>query len=181
MKYVYYALIVMFIYFVGNDIYQQTNKKGARSTRLACQKECKVFEKVYKEDLLEKAKLALKGGNYELDSSIKKAKFMKSALFEYIQIEEVDQDVREAIVKHNQSDLHSDEKIKIEYYIYENDKSDPGKKTKKSKLFAGYLRFSFILDAKKVYMIQVDFMDMQGRDIKKSVDCAIESFVTYPQ
>jgi len=94
MKYVYYALIVMFIYFVGNDIYQQTNKKGARSTRLACQKECKVFEKVYKEDLLEKAKLALKGGNYELDSSIKK---------------------------------------------------------------------------------------VQGRDIKKSVDCAIESFVTYPQ
>ena len=181
MKYVYYALIVMFIYFVGNDIYQQTNKKGARSTRLACQKECKVFEKVYKEDLLEKAKLALRSGNYELDSSIKKAKFMKSAMFEYVQIEEVDQDVREAIAKYKQPDLLSDENLKIEYYIYENDKSDPGKKTKKSKLFAGYLRFSFILDAKKVYMIQVDFMDMQGRDIKKSVDCAIESFVTYPQ
>lgn len=181
MKYVYYALVVLLIYFVGNDIYQQTNKKGARSTRLACQKECKVFEKVYKEDLLEKAKLALMSGNYELDSSIKKAKFMKSALFEYVQIEEVDQNVREAIAKHKQPDLHSDEKIKIEYYIYENDKSDPGKKTKKSKLFAGYLRFSFILDAKKIYMIQVDFMNLQGRDIKKSVDCAIESFVTYPQ
>ena len=105
---------------------------------------------------------------------------MKSTMFEYVQIEEVDKDVREAIAKHEQSELHSDEKVKIEYYIYENDKSDPGKKTKKSKLFAGYLRFSFVLDAKKVYMIQVDFMDLQGRDIKKSVDCAIESFVTYP-
>jgi|LGVE01.1.fsa_nt_gb hypothetical protein len=180
MKYVYYALIVVFVYFVGNDIYQQTNKTGARSTRLACQKECKVFEKVYKEDLLEKAKLALKSGNYALDSSIKKAKFMKSTMFEYVQIEEVDKDVREAIAKYKQPDLQSDEKVKIEYYIYENDKGDPGKKTKKSKLFAGYLRFSFVLDTKKVYMVQVDFMDLQGRDIKKSVDCAIESFVTYP-
>ena len=180
MKYVYYALIVLFVYFVGNDIYQQNNKKGARSTRLACQKECKVFEKVYKEDLLEKAKLALKSGNHELDSSIKKAKFMKSTLFETVQIEEVDQDVKEAIAKYKKPDLHSDGNLKIEYYIYENDKADPGKKTKKSKLFAGYLRFAFILDAKKVYMIQVDFMDPQGRDIKKSVDCAIESFVTAP-
>ncbi|MEA3455813.1 MAG: hypothetical protein U9R26_04850, partial [Campylobacterota bacterium] len=172
MKYVYYAFIVGVIYFVGNDIYQQTNKKGARSMRLACQKECKVFEKVYKEDLLEKAKLALKSGNYELDSSIKKAKFMKSTMFEYVQIEEVDQNVREAIAGHKQPDLHSNEKIQIEYYIYENDKDDPGKKTKKSKLFAGYLRFTMTLDAKKVYVIQADFMDLQGRDIKKSVDCA---------
>ncbi len=180
MKYLYYTLIVAAIYFVGNDIYQQTSKKGARSMRLACQKDFKVFEKVYKEDLLEKVKLALKSGNYELASSIKKAKFMKSALFDYVDIKVVDENVREAIAKHKQEDSHSDKKLKIEYYIYENDKSDPGKKTKKSKLFAGYLRFSFVFEGKKVYMIQVDFMDLQGRDIKKSVDCAIESFVTYP-
>ncbi len=178
MKYVYYVLIIVFVYFIGNDIYQQNTKKGARSSRLACQKEFKVFEKVYKKDLLEKVTLALKSGNYELDSSIKKAKYMKSTLFDYVHIEEVDQDVREAIAKHKQSDLHSDEKVKITYYIYENDKKDPGKKTKKSKLFAGYLRFSFTLDTKKVYMIQVDFMNPQGRDIQKSAACAIESFVT---
>ncbi|MEA3418900.1 MAG: hypothetical protein U9Q90_05820 [Campylobacterota bacterium] len=180
MKYVYYILVIVFLYFVGNDIYQQTTKKGARSTRLACQKERKVFEKVYEKDLLEKAKSALMSGNYELDSSIKKAKFMKSTLFDYVHIEEVDRNVREAIAKQKQPDIHSDEKVQIEYYIYENDKDDPGKKTKKSKLFAGYLRFSFMLNAKKIYMIQIDFMDLQGRDIQKSVDCAIESFITIP-
>ena len=178
MKYILYAAAAFFLYFIGSDVYHQMTKKGPNSTRIACQEECKVFEKVYDKELVQKTKTALLSGEYELSSRIKKAKFMKSRLFEYVHIEDVDQNVREDIAKRRRSGTHSDEKLQIDYYIYENDKDDPGKKTKKSKLYAGYLYFTFMLNAKKVYVVQIDFMDMQGSDIKKRVDCAIESFLT---
>lgn len=180
MKYIYIILTLVLIYFVGNDIYKQNTKTvtGAKSTRLACHKTCKVFERTYDAELLKKAQETVSAGEYKLTSSIKEAKFMKTVMFQYVQLEDVDQMVQDAIAKKKQADVKAEGKVHIDYYIYENDKADPGKKTKKSKLYAGFLRFILTYNGKKIYSVQADFMDLQGKDIQKSVECAIESFVT---
>jgi len=161
MKYIYTILAIALLYFVGNDIYKQNTKTvaGAKSTRLACHKTSKVFERTY-------------------DSRIKEAKFMETKMFKYVQLEKVDQMVKDAIAKKKQPDAKADGKVHIDYYIYENDKADPGKKTKKSKLYAGFLRFILTYNGKKFYSVQADFMNLEGEDIPKSVECAIESLMT---
>jgi len=180
MKYIYTLLVIILVYFVGNDIYKQNTKKaaGAKSTRLACHKTCKVFERTYDAELLKKAQETVRAGEYELTSSIKEAKFMETKMFKYVQLEKVDQMVKDAIEKRKQADAKAEGKVAIDYYIYENDKADPGKKTKKSKLYAGFLRFILTYNGKKFYSIQADFMNLEGKDIPKSVECAIETFVT---
>jgi len=180
MKYIYIILAIILIYFVGNDIYKQNTKTvaGAKTTRLACHKTCKVFERTYDADLLKKAQEAVRAGEYKLTSRIKEAKFMETQMFKYVQLEKVDQMVKDAIAKKKQADAKAEGKVHIDYYIYENDKADPGKKTKKSKLYAGFLRFIITYNGKKFYSVQADFMNLEGTDIPKSVECAIESFMT---
>ena len=180
MKYIYTLLVIALLYFVGNDIYKQNTKTagGGKSTRLACHKTCKVFERTYDAELLKKAQETVRAGEYKLTSRIKEAKFMETQMFKYVQLEKVDQMVKDAIGKRKEADAKSDGKVAIDYYIYENDKADPGKKTKKSKLYAGFLRFIITYNGKKFYSVQADFMDLEGKDIPKSVECAIESFVT---
>jgi hypothetical protein len=180
MKYIYTLLAIALIYFVGNDIYKQNTKTvaGAKSTRLACHKTCKVFERVYDDELLKKAQETVRAGEYELTSRIKEAKYMQTKMFKYVQLEKVDQMVKDAIEKRKQADAKAEGKVAIDYYIYENDKADPGKKTKKSKLYAGFLRFILTYNGKKFYSVQADFMNLEGTDIPKSVECAIESFIT---
>jgi len=180
MKYIYTLLAIALLYFVGNDIYKQNTKKvaGAKSTRLACHKTSKVFERTYDAELLTKAQETVRAGEYELTSSIKEAKFMETKMFKFVQLQKVDQMVKDTIAKKKQADAKADGKVHIDYYIYENDKGDPGKKTKKSKLYAGFLRFILTYNGKKFYSIQADFMNLEGTDIPKSVECAIESLVT---
>ena len=178
MKYIYTIIVIALIYFVGNDIYKQNSKTGAKSTRLACHKTCKVFERVYDDTLLKKAQESIRTGEYKLTSRIQEAKFMDTQMFQYVHIEKVDQMVKDAIAKKKQADAKAEGKVHIDYYIYENDKADPGKKTKKSKLYAGFLRFIITYNGKKLYSIQTDFMDLEGKDIPKSVECAVESFMT---
>jgi len=103
---------------------------------------------------------------------------MKSRLFEYVNLEDVDTMVTETITAKQHLKNISGEKLHITYYIYENDKKDPGKKTPKSKLYAGYLHFTFEMNGTKVYINQSDFMDLQGQDISKSVQCVIDSFLS---
>ena len=180
MKYFYTILVIAIIYFVGNDIYKQNTKTsaGGKSTRIACHKTCKVFERTYDAKLLKKAQETVPAGEYELTSRTKEAKYMDTQMFKYVQLEKVDQMVRDAIEKRKDSNAKSNGKVHIDYYIYENDKGDPGKKTKKSKLYAGFLRFIITYNGKKIYSVQADFMNLEGTDIPKSVECAIESFVT---
>ena len=156
---------------------QDSNKTSARSSRLACHTQSVVFEKTYEPVLLSKVTEALKTQNYTISSSIKKAQYMKSRLFEYVDIKNVDQAVKDEIDSYHTGGQKRDEAVKINYLIYENDKNDPGKKTQKSKLYAGYLKFEVIYKDKKVYAIQIDFMDMHGKDIPQRVNCAIRSII----
>ena len=101
MKYIYTLLAIALLYFVGNDIYKQNTKTaaGGKSTRLACHKTCKVFERTYDAVLLKKAQESIHAGEYTLTSSIKEAKYMQTKMFKYVQLEKVDQMVKDAIEK----------------------------------------------------------------------------------
>jgi len=176
LKYFYGILAIFLIYIIGSSVYDQANKKKARLSRLDCQKEMVVFEKVYNAEALLHVKEALKGGSLSIESSIKKAKYMKTKLFDYVDINEIDALLKETIAKHHNA--KSDKALHVKYYIYENDKKDPGKKSPKSKLYAGYIYMTFSVDEVKAYVTQVDFMDMQGKDIAKRLDCAIATLLS---
>lgn len=178
MKYIYTILVLMFSFGIGFFLFQQSAHTGANSQRIECHKTYTVFEKMYNDTLLKNVKDALYAGEYELNASVKKATFMPTRLFNYVYLSDVDHLVKDAISAYKKATPKTDDKVHIDYYIYENDKADPGKKTQKSKLYTGYLRFTFTYQGIKVYAVQVDFMDPQGKDIDKSVQCAIESVVT---
>jgi hypothetical protein len=116
MKYIYAIVAIALIYFVGNDIYKQNTKTagGGKSTRLACHKTCKVFERTYDAELLKKAQETVRTGEYELISHIKEAKFMETKMFKYVHIEEVDTLIKDAIKKRKQDDAKSDGKVHID-------------------------------------------------------------------
>lgn len=137
------------------------------------------FERVYDKKKLNEIKKLLKSGNVTIDSWVEKAKYSKSRLFEFVKLEDMNNVTKKVLKKYQESSVTKDEKkLKIEYYIYENDVDDPGKKTKRSKLYAGYVVFRFISDNELIYQVQVDFMDKKGLDIPNSIECAIKSFIT---
>ena len=156
------------------------NHKGssAKSARLPCHTQVVLFEKVYDPSALQSVQQALKQQNYTIESTIKKAHYMKSQLFEYVDIKKVDQDVKDSIATYQTANIVNSEPVTIKYHLYENDKKDPGKKTQKSKLYAGYLKFDVVYKKKRVYAVQIDFMDMEGKDISQRVSCAIKSIMT---
>ena len=177
MKYLYYAFVALFIYIAGNGIYSQFFKKGARATRLDCQKKVIFFEKLRDKSLIDEAKNALLSKNYDINSSIRKSYYMKSQLFKYVDKNKID------IVLKNKIDTLSTKKLKtdtlkIKYVIWENDKNHPGKKNPKSKLFMGYIVFEFYLKNRLVYESQIDFMDKKGKDIPSRLDCALKAFLS---
>lgn len=178
MKYVYTTLVLIITFAIGVFLFQQSAHTGGKTQRIACHKTYTVFERIYNDTALKNVKNALYSGKYELHSSVEKAKFMPTRLFNYVHLSDVDKLVKDAILAYKKSTTITEDKVNIDYYIYENDKADPGKKTQKSKLYAGYVRFTFTYQGIKAYVVQVDFMDAQGRDIHKSVQCAIESVVT---
>ena len=177
MKYIYTILTLLLLVAIGYFSFGHKAQKSAKAMRLACHKQSVVFEKVYDEVLLKKAQNALFSGAYKLTSRIQKSVYMKTRLFDYVDLKKVDKLVEDAIATYK-SDIATDDTVALDYYIYENDKTDPGKKTTKSKLYAGYLRFTLTYGGKRVYSVQVDFMDIYGKDIIKSVSCAIESIHT---
>lgn len=178
MKYLYTTLTLLFVAAIGYISFGAKNNTSGKSERLACHKKSVVFEKVYDETLLKQAKDTLYSGKYELTSSVQKSVHMKTRMFEYVDLKDVDKLVNDAIADYKTKVSKSDDKVVLDYYIYENDKADPGKKTAKSKLYAGYLHFTLTYNGKRVYAVQVDFMDLKGKDIHKSVACAIKSIVT---
>lgn len=169
-----FFLLVLLITF---SINKPKNTSG-KSKWLPCHNEVVVFEKVYKPKLFEEARDALKQQNYLIDSRIQKAHYMKSQLFEYVDIKNVDQNVKKAVGVYASETKRETESLKLRYLIYENDKNDPGKKTQKSKVYAGYLKFELFYKSKRVYAIQIDFMDLQGKDIPQRIDCAMQSIMT---
>jgi len=68
--------------------------------------------------------------------------------------------------------------IFVDIMIYENDKKDPGKKTARSKLYAGYIEATFKVNKQITYKIQTDFMNLKGKDIPQRITCLVNSVMT---
>lgn len=180
----YLAVFIIFFvgYFLVDSIYHEMSKDKTpgKAKRLECQKRVTSFERAYSLSDIKHAQNLIEYENIDFSSHIEKSIYSESKLFEYITLDQTNKifgDKLKSYVKHTKSD----QKIyKLVYYIYENDKKNPGKKTAKSKLYAGYVVFEVkSLKNKTIYKVQIDFMDNKGADIKSSLDCTVESFMTY--
>jgi hypothetical protein len=177
-KYIWFALVAITIYIFASAIYTQINKSSS-SKRIECQKQATTFERVYKMSDIKHAQELLKSGNVSFTSSVIKSHYAKTKLFEYVKLSDMDSVLNTILNDYVIEKKNGDNKLNISYYIYENDVDDPGKKTKKSKLYAGYIVFQFYNPKDElIYQIQIDFMDKKGKDLPQRIKCAIESFIT---
>ena len=169
---------------LGSSIYEEITKKSpiesGKAKRLPCQKHNVSFERGFGDDYIKIAQKQLESGNFKFTSYIEKAQYAPSKLFDYIQLSDINKITQTELNSYIKTKKEDDEKLRISYYIYENDIGDPGKKTKKSKLYAGYVVYKFYnKNNKLIYQSQIDFMNKQGTDIAQSVRCAIKSFATF--
>ncbi|RXK01519.1 hypothetical protein CRV02_08395 [Arcobacter sp. CECT 8989] len=171
-------LILAIALFFAYGIYEQVNKKTIKSKRVACQEQTTTFEKISNKDKIKEAINLLKTQNIKMTSDIEYSTIMKSVLINHYTKKNLQTDVDEVLSSYFTSNKDSKKKLEIDYYIYENDKEDKGKKNKKAKLYAGYLVFEFKVDEKQVYKIQTDYMKEDGNDIKQRIECVFKSFIS---
>lgn len=175
-KNIYILFVVLLIVLIGNSIYKEVNKKSTKSVRLECHNKVTVFEKLHKPKLLMKLKNDINNGKLQITKEIEKSKYMESKLFNYVDEEQITSFYESLLNRKNLANEDSSSSVNI--LIYENDKEDPGKKTKKAKLYAGYIVFSYKTENSLVYKIQIDFLDDKGSDINKTLKCGLESVMT---
>ncbi len=180
MRYIKVMLIVFLASLVLIWLFNQTTNKtvSPKSKRLDCQSKSTTFEKVYDKNLTIEAQELLTTGNYIIKSEIEKSTYSKSTLFDNISKEDIQMITKKQIDEYVENQTDKEKKLLVSYYTRENDPDDPGKKTKKSKQYAGYLVFEFKLNNKTIYKIQTDFNDKKGKDIEDRIVCTIKSFLT---
>lgn len=181
-KYFITFIVLVVIGFLGTSIYTQMTKDKVpgKVKRLECHKTTTAFERGYGDQEIQQGQELLLSGNYIISYGIDKSTYMKSSLFNFVDMEKLHKDFSFFLQDKVKREKKEDGILKVEYTVYENDKEDPKKKSDNCKLFRGYVVMKFKNQNNKVvYQIQIDFMDSQGKDIPKTLECAIESFITY--
>lgn len=181
-KYIITFFVLVIFGLIGNSVYIQMTKDKVpgKAKRLDCHKTTTAFERGYGIEDIQDAKELLLSGNYKIVSGIDQATYMKSSLFDFIDMEKLDKTLAFFLLQKVQKERKVSELLNIEYKVYENDKEDPKKKSDNCKLFRGYVVMKFKNQNNKVvYQVQIDFMDQEGKDIPKTLECAVESFLTY--
>ncbi len=181
-KYISTFIIVFIVVFIGIEIYTQVTKEkvSSKAKRLPCQAKVTSFERMYDIKELQKTRELLQTGNYIIKSGIDKSKYMESTLFNFVNIDLITSKLQNKLEKLVINKNITDDKITISYKIYENDVDDPKKKSDNCKLFRGYVVLKVLnQNNKNIYQAQIDFMDREGKDISSTLDCAMESFLTY--
>jgi len=184
-KYLGIFVIVFIVYMLGESIYSEMNKDKTpgKAKRIECQKKAVTFERIFDDVQVQEAQNQVRQSTINFSSDIEKAVYTQSRLFEYFPLEKADVIFKNKLLSYSENQEKN--KVKrddytLSYYIYENDANDPGKKTKKSKLYAGYVVFEVKnKDNKTIYKVQTDFMNHAGDDLKESLECTVESFMTY--
>jgi hypothetical protein len=171
-------ILLILITFVSYGVYKQANK-SVKTKRLECQAKTTTFERIFVEEPIKEAINSLKSNNYTINSFIKYSKFMKSNLINILTKEQADEILEKVIKSQIKEPIKTsdDTKVLIDYYIYENDKEDTGKKNNDAKSYAGYLMFEFKYKNILVYKIQTDYMDINASDIENRMNCVIKSFI----
>lgn len=167
-------VMIIYVQYVNPD---KPQKKRSMNSGLLCQKEVTCFDRVYHPKLLKKGLDLLQKGNYQLEGGMIYSEYMKTILKDKIKFEDVNDYFYKSIGV-PQKKL-ANKFLKIKYEIIENDKAHPNKKTSKSKkckLYAGYILTSFRLDGKQIYRMQIDFNKYSLEEIKKRIDCTLKAF-----
>lgn len=172
------SILILVILFVTFGVFEEVNKFDPTKKRLACQEKTITFEKIDFENPIWETNNLIETNNFIIKSDIEYSKFMKSHLINILTVKQADELLNSILKKYIISNTPNNKKLIIDYFIYENDKEDKGKKGAKSKLYAGYILFEFKLDNKLVYKIQTDYMDIDANDIEERMNCAIQSFLT---
>ncbi|PLY11066.1 MAG: hypothetical protein C0626_00395 [Arcobacter sp.] len=170
------VILIGVILFFSYGIYSNLNKKSIKSKRVVCQQQTVTFESIYDKTNIAKVQKLFTSKNYIIKSNIIYSVFMPTVLKNNLNANLADD-----ILKRNipiTDIIKTDEKLVIDYYIYENDKDDNKKKNPKAKLYAGYLLFEFKLNEKIVYKIQTDYMKQDGSDIENRIECVVKSFLS---
>lgn len=170
------GIIAFLVLFFAYGIFDNSTKKSLKSKRLDCQNRTITFEQISKSENITTAQNLLLSNNYIIKSNIEYSQLMPTVLHSYFDINRAN----ELLIKNipfNEK-INSDEKLLIDYYIYENDKEDKNKKNDKAKLYAGYLVFEFKFENKTLFKIQTDYMKQDGSDIEERMQCVIKSFLT---
>jgi len=181
-KYIVTFIIVFIGYLVSDSIYKEMtkDKTPGKAKRLPCQKKVTTFERSFSDADVKYIQSLIEHGSMDFTSFTEPAKYAKSELFDYISLEDMDKQFAlflRSYVKYNENNKNG---YQLSYYIYENDKNDPGKKTEKSKLYAGYVVLEVKnKENKSIYKVQVDFMDKKGGDVINTMKCALKSLMTY--
>ncbi|MDD3324500.1 MAG: hypothetical protein PHN38_05210 [Sulfurospirillaceae bacterium] len=172
-KTAYGILILSIVALLGHAIYKEVTKEKCRSFRIPCHKEVVVFERIYDKSAMKSLEKALFKKSIHLALTTQKAQYSPSKLYDYIDLKEIKDGIYTLF-----GDENPKSELMLSVLIYENDPLDPGKKTQEAKKYAGYLVFGFHLNKELIYKVQVDFMDKEGKDIHKRVECAYESLLS---
>ncbi|WP_419769915.1 MAG: hypothetical protein ACNI3C_11340 [Candidatus Marinarcus sp.] len=169
--------IVLIISIFSYSLYKQI-KKDLKIQRVSCQEKTVTFEKIYHHPKTKLAIELLKSNNYTLQSHIEYSQHMKSKLIDILTIDEANTQLHDTIASYVFKEKPNKDRLIIDYYIYENDKKDLGKKQENSKKYAGYLVFEFKLNNTLLYKIQSDYMKLDASDIPERMNCIIQSFIS---
>ena len=178
MKRILPIILILLVLFVTFAVFEEINKFDPKQKRLACQEKTTTFEKIEFEHPIWETNNLIETNNFIIKSNIEYSKYMESHLINILDVTQADAILNKVLKNYIKSNTPSDKKLVIDYYIYENDKEDKGKKSPKAKLYAGYLMFEFKLDGNVVYKIQSDYMSFEAKDIEERMDCIIKSFIS---
>lgn len=173
-------VIIILLSVIFYAIFKEATK-SSKVKRLECQTKTTTFEKIFVENSIKDAIDSFESNNYEINSDIKYSKYMKSHLIDILTREQSDEKLKKVIDKYINKNLinnKDDKKLLLDYYIYENDKEDNGKKNQEAKRYAGYLMFEFKYNNKLVYKIQTDYMNLDANDLEERMDCVLNSFIS---
>lgn len=177
-KFLYIIIIIIFSFLIYGIFIEVNKTNDKKEKRISCQKKTVTFENITNKENINQAISLFNTNNFTILSRIELSKYMDSKILNFITKEKADKILIDIINKYKKKDIQSEGNLIIDYYIYENDKEDKGKKSKKAKLYAGYLLFEFKLDNKLIYKIQTDYMKIDTSDIPERMECVIKSFIS---
>ncbi len=145
-KYIYALVVIIFVWFAGSQIYTIffKTKETAKTTRLACHKKSTTFETIYDKKLTYQAIKSLENGNVQTKYEMQFSKYMPSKMGQYFTIEQVDNDLQQILKTYKKGDQNGSKTLLIDYFVYENDLDDPGKKNRGSKKICRVYKNEFL-------------------------------------
>ena len=176
-----YILSLLILILISGGLYaalSNANKASFKQKRITCQQTTTTFERIYSQTKLKEAITQLEANNYTIDIQIDYSKYMNSNLINILNEKQAIDKLQIVLKPFIKEQKQTEDKLLIDFYIYENDKEDKRKKGDKCKLYAGYVMLEFKYKGISIYKIQTDYMQDNISDMNERLTCAIKSFIS---